>query len=86
MLVKVVQFQKRAELFVQLLSHDIGKLWGIKIKVGDPLKTSSRGLMEYNGQNHIFTSNGGYCHEESHKHWSPATKLLSSVTAIFFVC
>ena len=39
MLVKVVQFQKRAELFVQLLSHDIGKLWGIKIKVGDPLKT-----------------------------------------------
>ena len=39
MLVKVVKFQKRAELFVQLLSHDIGKLWGIKIKVGDPLKT-----------------------------------------------
>ena len=39
MLVKVVQFQKRAELFVQLLSRDIGKLWGMKIKVRDPLKT-----------------------------------------------
>ena len=44
MLVKVVQFQKRAELFVQLLSRDIGKLWGMKIRVGDPLKTLPRGF------------------------------------------
>ena len=33
------------------------------------------------------TSNGGYRREEkSHKHWSLFTMLLSSVTAIFFVC
>ena len=45
MLVKVVVFQKRAELFVQLLSHDIGKLWGMKIKVRDSFKTLQRVFM-----------------------------------------
>ena len=34
-----------------------------------------------------ITSNGGYRHEEkSCKHWSLFTKLLSSVTTIFFTC
>ena len=34
-----------------------------------------------------YTSNGGYRREEkSRKHWSLFIKLLSSVTAIFFIC
>ena len=35
----------------------------------------------------IFTSNGGCRREEkSRKHWSLFTKLLSSITAIVFIC
>ena len=35
----------------------------------------------------LYTSNGGYRHEgKSCKHWQVFTKLLSSVTAIFFIC
>ena len=37
-------------------------------------------------QSGVSTSNGGYRREEkSRKHWSLFTKLLSSVTAIFFI-
>ena len=45
------------------------------------------GWQEMEKRKHYITSNGGYRREEkSRKHWSLFTMLLSSVTAIFFIC
>ncbi len=51
LLVKVVQFQGRAEFYVQLLSRDIGKLWKDENEGWGPLEDLSKSLQwAQNGQ------------------------------------